>query len=97
MEPASWLEENNLGDPRKLGPCGGTTANPITPAKGGSKLHIKLMETIYHPGHYRISLAVNSTSELPVDPEVATRDSEGRPWSVSAKIDPSPSAPVLVD
>ena len=27
LEPASWIEENNLGDPQKLGPCGGTSAN----------------------------------------------------------------------
>ena len=45
----------------------------------------------------RIALAVNSVSELPVDREVATRDSERGPWSVSAKIDPSPAAPVLMD
>ena len=44
-----------------------------------------------------IALAVNSVSELPVDMEVATRDSERGPWSVSAKIDPSPAAPVLID
>ena len=24
LEPASWIEENPLGDPQKLGPCGGT-------------------------------------------------------------------------
>ncbi len=27
LEPASWIEENNLGDPQKLGPCGGTSAS----------------------------------------------------------------------
>ena len=27
LEPPSWLQENNLGDPQKLGPCGGTSAN----------------------------------------------------------------------
>ena len=30
-------------------------------------LHIKLLETIYHPGHYRVALAVNSVDELPPD------------------------------
>lgn len=103
LEPASWIEENNLGDPQKLGPCGGTSANPgkptnaITPAKGGSALHIKLMETIYHPGHYRISLGVNGVSDLPTDPEVATRENEKGPWAISAKINPSPAPPVLID
>jgi hypothetical protein len=31
MEPASWLVENRLGDPQKLGPCGGTTADAGMP------------------------------------------------------------------
>ena len=79
LEPASWIEENNLGDPQKLGPCGGTSANQakgkaanpgtptnmVTKAQGGQKLHIKLQETVFHPGHYRIALAVNSRAELP--------------------------------
>ena len=103
MEPASWIEENSLGDPQKLGPCGGTSASPgkptnaITNAKGGASLHIKLMETIYHPGHYRISLGVNGISDLPTDPEVATRENERGPWAISAKIDPSPAPQVLID
>ena len=25
LEPASWIQENQLGDPQKLGPCGGTS------------------------------------------------------------------------
>jgi len=111
LEPASWIEENNLGDPQKLGPCGGVSANPakgkaanpgtptnmITQAKGGQKLHIKLQETVYHPGHYRIALAVNSRAELPADPEVVTRDSDKGPWSVSARIDSAPKPPILAD
>jgi hypothetical protein len=103
MEPASWLVENRLGDPQKLGPCGGTSAdagmptNAISNVQGNSKLHIKLLETVFHPGHYRIALAVNSRTELPPDPEVVTRDSERGPWSVSATIDKSPKAPVLAD
>ena len=29
--PAASLEQNGLGDPQKLGPCGGTTPNPGKP------------------------------------------------------------------
>jgi hypothetical protein len=82
LEPQSWLVENDLGDPQKLGPCGGTSANAGTPtnlinkAVGGQMLHIKVQETVFHPGHYRIALAVNSRAELPPDPEVTTTDSE---------------------
>ena len=78
VEPASWIVEDERGDPQKAGPCGGTNTNYGTPSyavtkvTGGQKLHIKVLETIYHPGHYRIALAVNSPLELPVDPETAT-------------------------
>lgn len=103
LEPQSWITENNLGDPQKLGPCGGTSANSGTPsniinkAQGGSKLHIKIQETVYHPGHYRIALAVNSRDELPKDPDVVTRDSDKGPWSVSATIARAVQPPVLAD
>src|SRR2546428_11531372 len=78
LEPASWLVEDDRGDPQKAGPCGGTNADygkpsyMVSQAVGGSKLHVKVQETIYHPGHYRVALAVNSPAELPVDPEATT-------------------------
>src|SRR6266550_464836 len=74
VAPASWLIENDRGDPQKAGPCGGSNtdwgkpSNIIGKAVGGSKLHIKVQETIYHPGHYRVALAVNTPNELPLDP-----------------------------
>ena len=103
LEPASWLVEDQRGDPQKAGPCGGSNTDwgkpsyAVTQVTGGQKLHIKLQETIYHPGHYRISLAVNSPTELPKDPVTATRDSERGPWSVSAEIQNPPQIPVLAD
>jgi len=103
LSPESWIVEDQRGDPQKLGPCGGTSANAGTPSgvvgrmTGGQTLHLKLMETIYHPGHYRVALAVNSRDELPADPDAVTRDSERGPWSVSAPIAAKPVAPVLAD
>ena len=103
LEPASWLVESDRGDPQKAGPCGGYNTDwgkpsyAITKAIGGQKLHLKIQETIYHPGHYRVSLAVNSPTELPLDPQVTTKDSEKGPWSVSAAIQSSPQIPVLAD
>jgi hypothetical protein len=103
LEPQSWLVENSLGDPQKLGPCGGTTGNAGTPSnivnkvQGGQELHIKVQETVFHPGHYRIALAVNSRAELPPDPTANTRDSDRGPWSVSAPIQNLPQIPVLAD
>ena len=68
LEPASWVEENQLGDPQKVGPCGGDPGGEnaeiltgaVTEVVGGSELHLKIQETIFHSGHYRVALAVNS-------------------------------------
>src|SRR5262249_8562266 len=53
--------------------------------------------TIYHPGHYRVALAVNSPTELPADPEVATETTDRGPRSISAKIQAPVQPPVLAD
>jgi hypothetical protein len=103
MQPASAIVENQLGDPQKLGPCGGTSKDAgmatgaVTEAKGGEMLHLHVKETIYHPGHFRIALAVLDRAELPADPEDVTKDGPRGPISVSAKVDPNPKPPVLVD
>src|SRR5690349_19345535 len=102
LEPQSWLAEDPKGDPQKMAPCGGITGNPgsptnaITKVKGGQKLHIKIEETVYHPGHYRIALAT-SRADLPKDPVVTTVQSDRGPRSVSAEIQNPTKAPVLVD
>lgn len=103
MEPSTTLVQNQLGDPQKLGPCGGTSANKgiatgtVSRVKGGTPLHITIRETVFHPGHYRVALAVNSVSELPADPEAATRPSDRGPWSVSAPIQNPVKLPLLAD
>ena len=105
LEPASWLEESEeLGDPQWSAPCGGTLTNPgkptgaITKIQGGDKLHIRIREMAFHPGFYRVALAVNSRTELPPDPEATTEPgADGRPRSVSGAIHYPTSAPVLAD
>jgi hypothetical protein len=103
VEPTSWLIENDRGDPQKSGPCGGSNTDwgkpsyVISKVTGGQKIHIKVQETVYHPGHYRVALAVNSPNELPADPTVATKDSERGPMSVSATIQDPPQIPILAD
>jgi hypothetical protein len=103
LEPQSWLMEDDRGDPQKMAPCGGTSANPgmpsniVTKVRGGTKLHLKVQETIFHPGHYRVALAVNSRAELPKDPEVTTRESARGPQSVSAVIQNPVRPPLLAD
>ena len=103
LEPASWLIEDNRGDPQKAGPCGGSNTDYgkpsyiVSKATGGQKLHIKVQETIYHPGYYRVALAVNSPTELPLDPKATTRDTEKGAYSVSGAVENPPNIPVLAD
>jgi hypothetical protein len=101
LEPASWLQESDLGDPQWSPPCGGTLTDPgkptgaITKIQGGGKLHIRIREMAFHPGFYRVALAVNSRSELPPDPEAASEPGpDARPRSVSGAIHYPPSPPV---
>lgn len=87
--PADSATDGGKGAP----PCGPTTAsNVVTPMQGGQDLPIDLSETVMHPGHYRIALAV-SRDQIPADPPVAT-SANGN--SVSATIDDA-NAPVLAD
>lgn len=105
LEPASWVEENQLGDPQKLGPCGGDPAGDnaelltgaVTEVIGGSDLHVKIQETIFHSGHYRIALAVNSRNELPPDPITFEQYTDRGLYSVWGAIQSPPQIPVIAD
>ncbi len=103
LEPAGWIEESNLGDPQKAAPCGGTSADPgkptgkITTVTGGDKLHLRIQETVFHPGFYRVALAVNSRDELPKDPEAITEPGPNGPKSVSGTIHYPTVPPILAD
>ena len=104
LEPASWIQESeDLGDPQWSAPCGGTLKDPgkptgaITNATGGEKLHIKVRETVFHPGFYRVALAVNSRDELPPDPEAKTESTAKGLRSVSGTIHYPPAPPVIAD
>ena len=103
IEPASWIVENERGDPQKAGPCGvdpkgtSTPSGVVSKAVGGSRLHLKVVETIYHPGHYRVALAVNSRNELPPDPQTFERYTDKGLWSVWGVIQSPPQIPVIAD
>ena len=101
LEPASWIVESERGDPQKSAPCGADPkaemSGVVGKAVGGSLLHLKLVETIYHPGHYRVALAVNSREELPPDPTTIERTTEKGPRSVWAAIQSPPQLPVIAD
>jgi MYXO-CTERM domain-containing protein len=75
-------------------PCGvGAPTTDVTEVEGGKMLTIKLMETVYHAGHYRVSLSAN-LADLMSDPEV-TKKTNGD--SMSAKIQMPPVLPVIAD
>ena len=108
--PAASKAQNRLGDPQKIGPCGGVSANPgrgtganpgvpsgaVTSVKGGTNLPLMVQETIFHPGHYRVALA-RTEAQLPADPVVTVVETEKGPRSKSAVIQNPTVAPVLLD
>jgi hypothetical protein len=110
IQPAASLQQNRLGDPQKIAPCGGVSANPgrgtpanpgvpsgaVTNVMGGTNLPLLVQETIFHPGHYRVALA-RTMKELPPDPVVTTVDTGKGVRSQSAVIQNPPVAPVLMD
>jgi hypothetical protein len=110
VSPPPSIMQNQLGDPQKVAPCGGVSANPgrgtpanpgvptgaVTEMKGGTMFHLSVQETVFHPGHYRVALA-RTKEQLPPDPVVTTRDTDRGPQSVSAQIQNPAVAPVLAD
>jgi hypothetical protein len=110
VSPAASMAQNRLGDPQKIAPCGGVSANPgrgtpanpgvpsgaVTNVKGGTNLPLMVQETIFHPGHYRVALA-RTAAQLPPDPAVTTATTERGVRSQSAAIQNPPVAPVLLD
>jgi hypothetical protein len=103
LEPASWLQESEYGDPQVAAPCGGSSTDPGKPTgattqlQGGDKLHIRIREMAFHPGFYRVAIAVNSRDELPPDPDAIAENGPSGPRSVSGTIHYPPSPPVLAD
>jgi hypothetical protein len=110
IQPAASLIQNRLGDPQKIAPCGGVSANPargtlanpgvpsgaVTNVNGGTNLPLLVHESIFHPGHYRVALA-RTVSQLPPDPVVTTVQTERGTRSQSAVIQDPPVPPVLLD
>ena len=97
QSPPSWMSQDVLGDPQKLGPCGsepgGTPTGTVTAFQTGDTITITIREVIFHPGHYRVALAVNDRSELPMEPLVTT----GTTACGSVPIQSPPVYPVLAD
>ncbi|MET0591623.1 MAG: SCE4755 family polysaccharide monooxygenase-like protein [Polyangiaceae bacterium] len=97
ISPGNVVMQSSDGSPQKMGPCGNespqTPSNVVTRFEPGATVTIQLQETVFHPGHYRAALAVNSPSELPADPVVTA----GSTACGSAAIQSTPMYPVLAD
>jgi MYXO-CTERM domain-containing protein len=95
--PEAMYQQNVLGDPQKAPPCGddGTAvaSGVVTPYQAGETITITIEETIAHPGHFRVALAIDDPSQLPPEPPVTP----GSTPCGSAPIDPAPAFPVLAD
>jgi hypothetical protein len=59
-------------------------------------LPLAIIETVFHPGHYRVALA-RRINLLPDDPVAVMKETEKGPRSDHGEIDPNPKPPVLVD
>ena len=95
--PACWMSQDTYGAPEKLGPCGdeggGTATGTVSAFQSGQTITITINEVIFHPGHYRISLATHDRSELPAEPTVTA----GATPCGSVPIMNPPVFPVLAD
>lgn len=65
-KPTSWLKEDAAGGPQKGGPCGPggydnvnptPTSGAVTDFHAGDSIEIDWVDTIAHPGYFRIALA----------------------------------------
>jgi hypothetical protein len=99
LQPASWVVEDNLGNPQKDGPCGGssvTETGDVTTFRAGETITVQWQETVGHSGHFRISLA-RDRADL-IDPVVETSNGDGVSGnSISAEIMKPVAYPVLAD
>jgi hypothetical protein len=100
--PASRSEQDGLGGPQKSEPCGesdvtqgaddSVPTNQVTTLMEGSTFDVQVTEKIFHPGHYRVSLAQDIAS-LPNDPTVTP----GTTPCGSTTIETNPTLPLLAD
>jgi hypothetical protein len=72
LAPPSSNTANAVEGGKGAPPCGpdGTASNAPMAIQGGQMFTLKINETVFHPGFYRVALALHARSELPADPIV---------------------------
>jgi MYXO-CTERM domain-containing protein len=95
--PAATMQDGQ-GSPQKTAPCGpngsGTPTGELTTYQAGDTITVTIDERIYHPGHYRVALAINDPSELPAAPPITPSMNDE---CASTVIQNPPVFPVLAD
>jgi hypothetical protein len=70
--PACWMSQNAVGVPLKMAPCGneggGTPTGLVTTYQEGQMITVTINETVFHPGHYRVTLSTTDQTGLPAEP-----------------------------
>jgi hypothetical protein len=91
--PPSFQVTDALGNPQKTAPCGGpgTPSNIVTTVEAGSTLTVSWTDTIFHPGHYRISIAPDPADFVTPTPVINANNCE------SAPIESTPVLPTVAD
>jgi hypothetical protein len=95
--PAATNEQSDVGNPQMDAPCGDEGAvktGALTPFTAGETIDVTIDEKIFHPGHYRVALAIESANELPQDP-IVTLNASGN--CGTALIQDPPVFPILAD
>jgi MYXO-CTERM domain-containing protein len=97
--PACYSTQDALGSPQKSAPCGQADPGvPLAPTGAvtayieGGMITVTINEIIFHPGHYRISIAQDQGA-LPADPPVTA----GSMACGSTTIATTPALPLLAD
>lgn len=80
LQPSSaYSQGGTYGDPQKTAPCGPSAANPATPTgavttyRAGDMVTLSVRETIFHPGHYRVTIGPDpNTFVTPAVTQVGT-------------------------
>jgi Lytic polysaccharide mono-oxygenase, cellulose-degrading len=92
MYPPDAIETNDQGDPQKGSPCSsGTASGRVTTFTVGDKVKVMWKDTIFHPGHFRISIAKDRADLFIPKTTVTSNDCK------SAEIERAPKYPVLLD
>jgi hypothetical protein len=100
--PASWANQSQqLGDPQKSAPCGqadpgnpAVPTNMVTAVAQGGTITVRINETLFHPGHYRVALSTTGQGGLPPDPAVTPTTQDE---CASTVVQDPPVYPVLAD